>query len=173
RSPISRLTVSIPTKRRAGSAIAALSHDDLIVVSESDQLDADAWYNMGLDLEEIEPERAPEAYRRAIAMDPDNADAHVNLGRLCQIKGDLRRAKRHYERALQTAPEHQLAAYNLGTVFDELDELERAAEHYRSALGVPDSHYNLARICELSGDELAARRYMRSYRALLDEQDPD
>lgn len=156
---------------RPTARIEPISHDDLIVVSEPDQLDTDAWYNMGLDLEEIEPDRAPEAYRRAIAIDPDNVDAHVNLGRLCQIKGDLRRAKRHYEKALRCAPEHQLAAYNLGTVFDELDELERAAGYYRNALDVPDSHYNLARISELAGDELAARRYMRSYRALLDQQD--
>lgn len=151
--------------------IAELGSPELIVIEEPEQPDTDAWYNMGLDLEELEPERAPDAYRQAIELDPDNADANVNLGRLCQINGDLRTAKRHYERALQTAPEHQLAAYNLGTVFDELDELERAAEYYRAAMDVPDAHYNLARISELRGDELAARRYMRSYRALLDSQE--
>ena len=32
----------------------------------------------------------------------------------------------------------------------------------------PDAHYNLARIFELKGDELAAQRHMRNYRKLLD-----
>ena len=114
------------------------------------------------------PERAPEAYQRAIELNPKNADAHVNLGRLLQLKGNLRQAKRHYERALKAVSNHQLALYNLGTVFDELDQMEQAAEYYRRAPGVPDAHFNLARIAELNGDELNAQRYMRSYRRLLD-----
>lgn len=153
----------------AGAQVETLSQPELVVVAEPDALDTDAWYNLGLDLEEVEPQRAPEAYRKAIQLDPNNADAHVNLGRLYQLGGDLRNAKRHYSQALRIVPSHQLAAYNLGTVFDELDELERAREYYQMAVEVPDAHYNLARICELQGDELAARRHMRYYRDLLDQ----
>lgn len=149
--------------------VRPLPQPGLAVVTETDAMDTDAWYNLGLDLEELEPERAPEAYRKALALDPNNADAHVNLGRLYQLTGDLRSAKRHYQHALQIAGVHPLAAYNLGTVFDELDELERAAEYYQQATEVPDAHYNLARIRELQGDELSARRHMRVYRALLDQ----
>ena len=43
-------------------------------------LDSDEWYNLGLDLEEMDPIQAPDAYREAIRLDPFNADAHVNLG---------------------------------------------------------------------------------------------
>lgn len=167
-----QLNFDSPVAPEVSATVASINQPQLIVVSESDKLDTDAWYNMGLDLEELEPERAPEAYRRAIAADPDNADAHVNLGRLYQMSGDLRRAKKHYELALATAPKHQLAVYNLGTVFDELEELDRAAKYYLAAIDVPDAHYNLARISELQGNELAARRYMRSYRALLDDREP-
>lgn len=132
-------------------------------------LDTDEWYNLGLDLEELEPEKAPDAYKQAIRLDPKNADAHVNLGRLYQIKGDLKLAKRHYELALTARPQHELAFYNLGTVFDELDEIEKAADFYEQALGIPDAHYNLARIRELQGDEVSALRHMRHYRELLDD----
>ena len=128
--------------------------------------DSDDWYNLGLDLEEAEPARAPAAYRRAIAMNPDNADAHVNLGRLFQVRGDLKRAKRHYQRALHSAPAHQLAFYNLGTVFDELDELDTALGYYDQAPNVPDAHYNQARIFEMRGDQLAFARHMREYKVL-------
>ena len=148
--------------------VADLSGSE-ILVKEPGELDTDEWYNLGLDLEETDPDKAPDAYRQAIRLDPKNADAHVNLGRLYQLKGDLKHAKRHYELALTARPGHQLAYYNLGTVFDELDETEKAADFYVKAPSVPDAHYNLARICELEGDEVSALRHMRHYRALVDE----
>lgn len=144
-----------------GAGLEALKKSDL---------DSDEWYNLGLDLEEVEPDRAPDAYKQAIRLDPKNADAHVNLGRLYQLNGNLKHAKRHYELALTARPGHQLAFYNLGTVFDELDETEKAADFYEQAPAIPDAHYNLARICEIRGDEISARRHMKQYRDLLDDE---
>ena len=134
-----------------------------------EDLDSDEWYNLGLDLEEVDPTQAPDAYREAIRLDPFNADAHVNLGRLYQLSGDLKGATRHYQLALATRPEHQLANYNLGTIFDEQDDCERAEMFYRKANMVPDAHYNLARIHELAGDEINARRHLRLYHRLIDQ----
>jgi tetratricopeptide (TPR) repeat protein len=147
--------------------VAALAERNFNAAQALDELDSDDWYNLGLDLEEVDPERAPEAYERAISLDPSNADAHVNLGRLAQLRGNLKQAKRCYERALVEAPDHALAFYNLGTLFDELEELDTAIDYYRQAEIVPDAHFNLARIYELKGDELASLRHMRRYRALL------
>lgn len=148
--------------------VADLAHRNLIIAKEGNALDSDEWYNLGLDLEEVDPAKAPDAYTRAIELNPGNADAHVNLGRLYQLKGNLKLAKRHYERALAAVTNHQLALYNLGTVYDELEDVDKAAEFYRRAPAVPDAHYNLSRICEIKGDELSALRYMRQYRELLD-----
>ena len=153
-------------KGQPKAATAPSGHGSAEAPVEADALDSDDWYNLGLDLEETDAEKAPEAYSRAIALNPRNADAHVNLGRLFQVDGDLKRATRHYQLALHASPEHQLAYYNLGTVFDELDELDVAVGYYRQAPGVPDAHYNLARIFELRGDELASRRHMRRYKTL-------
>lgn len=150
--------------------VCTLAKRNLDVARQSDDLDSDDWYNLGLDLEETAPDKAPEAYRRAIALNPANADAHVNLGRLFQIRGDLRRAKRHYQSALEAVAEHQLALYNLGTVFDELDELDSAVSFYHQAPQIPDAHYNLARIFEVRGDELAFRRHMRHYESLVENE---
>lgn len=148
--------------------VEQLSERTLIVAREPETLDSDDWYNLALDLEDANYPRAMDAYAKALELNPRNADAHVNLGRLMQLNGDIKRAKRHYERALELVPNHQLALYNLGTVFDELNEFDAAAEYYRRAPAVPDAHYNLSRIFEILGDELAARRHMRSYRQLLD-----
>ena len=133
-----------------------------------DELDSDDWYNLGLELEEVDPDKAPDAYVQAINLDPENADAHVNLGRLYQLRGDLKRAKQHYHRALETTPSHQLAHYNIGTVFDELGEIDLAVKFYRKARSVADAHYNLARICDIRGDQLSSLRHLRIYRGLMD-----
>ena len=37
------------------------------------------WMNNIGFLEEIDPRQAPDAYRQAVRLDPENADAHVNL----------------------------------------------------------------------------------------------
>jgi tetratricopeptide (TPR) repeat protein len=137
-------------------------------VPDAAQLDSDDWYNLGLDLEESDIEKAPAAYRNAIALDAGNVDAYVNLGRLLQLGGNLRQAKRCYQQALSRAPEHQLALYNLGTLYDELDDIEIAMDYYQRAISIPDAHYNLARIHELRGDELSAHRYLRSYQRMLE-----
>jgi tetratricopeptide (TPR) repeat protein len=150
--------------------VSTILGNGVVVTRSEGEMSSDEWYNLGLDLEENDIQKAPDAYRRAIEADPGNADAHVNAGRLHQLSGNLRNAKRHYELALRIAPEHQLANYNLGTIFDELDELARAAEYYRKATAVPDAHYNLSRIAELSGDELTAKRHMRRYRELVENQ---
>ena len=152
----------------AGPEVARIGQRNLIVAREPESLDSDDWYNLGLDLEDAHSPRAIDAYAKALQLNPRNADAHVNLGRLLQLGGDIKRAKRHYERALDLVPNHQLALYNLGTVFDELNEFDAAAEYYVRAPAVPDAHYNLARIFEILGDELSARRHMRNYRQLLD-----
>jgi tetratricopeptide (TPR) repeat protein len=150
--------------------VAALAEPHVQAAIAAEDLDTDEWYNLGLDLEEVDPDKAPEAYKQSIRLDPKNADAHVNLGRLYQLSGDLKHAKRHYELALTARPGHQLAFYNLGTVFDELDETTKAADYYQQAPGIPDAHYNLARIREVQGDEVSAVRHMRAYRDLLDQE---
>ncbi len=157
----------------AGPATPALAGASRKALGKTEELDSDDWYNLALDFEDSEPAKAPDAYGRAIALNANNADAHVNLGRLLQVDGDLRRATRHYQAALAAVPEHQLAYYNLGTVFDELGELNKAMSFYRQAPGVPDAHYNLARIFDLRGDELASLRHMRKYKAMLSKRGLD
>jgi tetratricopeptide (TPR) repeat protein len=148
--------------------VAQLARDSAGGGKPPEQLDSDEWYNLGLDLEEVDPDQAPDAYKQAVRLDPENADAHVNLGRLYQSEGDIRLAKHHYETALAVRMDHELANYNLGTIFDELEQREKAADYYQRAPAVPDAHYNLARIRELQGDELNAKRHLRQYQRLVE-----
>ena len=147
-------------------AITSLHGPDLMELLEMEDLDTDDWYNLGLDLEEVDLERAPKAYQRALEKDENNVDAYVNLGRLQQMSGEFELARQHYLNALAKNSAHQLANYNLGTLYDELDQLEEALVHYKKADQIPDAHFNLARIYELLGDEFSSHRHMRDYRKL-------
>ena len=158
--------------RELAGNVADLANNHVAAAMETEELSSDEWYNLGLDLEEVDAGKAPECYRRALRLDPENADAHVNLGRLYQLEGNFKKAKKHYGLAMAIVGEHQLAHYNLGTIFDELDQLEQAAGHYRVASEVPDAHYNLARIFRLQGDQVSAQRHMQFYWRLSGREEP-
>src|SRR3954470_19427383 len=133
-------------------------------------LSSDEWYELGCDLEEAEPQRALGAYRQALALDGGHADAHVNLGRLLQERGDLPGAERHYRSALRIRPGDATAAYNLGTALEDQHRWEDAISAYSEAIarnpGYADAHYNLARLYERTGEKVAALRHLKTARQL-------
>lgn len=66
-------------------------------------------FNLGVALEDLrQPEAAAEAYRGALAADDTLADAHYNLARLLEQRGDAQAALRHYHayRNLTSGPHH-------------------------------------------------------------------
>lgn len=129
------------------------------------------WYERGSELEEVSPEEAMAAYRRALELDPGLADAHVNLGRLLHERGEAAEAERHYRLALAVRPEDATAAFNLGVALQDLGRLAEAAEAYEKALEIDrslaDAHYNLAGLYERLGQPEAAFRHLRTYRTLI------
>lgn len=59
--------------------------------------DATLLFNLAVVQEDLrEPDAAIANYRAALAVAPDLADAHYNLARLCEAKGDDRSALRHW-----------------------------------------------------------------------------
>jgi tetratricopeptide (TPR) repeat protein len=59
--------------------------------------DATLLFNLGVLQEDLnEPDAAIRSYRAALGVAPDLADAHYNLARLCEAKGDNRDALRHW-----------------------------------------------------------------------------
>ena len=146
--------------------IAALAEPDPLFADLGPHMTSDEWYNLGLDLEDLSPVDALYAYLKAVTLDAGNADAHVNLGRIEQMQGNLDAAGEHYLDATRADPGHQLAFYNFGTVCDEQERLDEAMAAYRKAPDVADAHYNLARLYEIRGDQLAALRHFRRFQAM-------
>ena len=72
--------------------------------------------------------------RHAIAVTPDNALAHTNLGTVLREQGRHEDEVAEYREALKIRPEYYLAHGNLGVVMAESGKLTEAVEEYQAAL---------------------------------------
>src|SRR5690242_19045385 len=155
-------TRAAPIARRTAQAARAAEGD----------LDAEDWYELGLELEAVDPREARDAYRRALELDAHHADAHVNLGRLLHEQGLVEEAERHYRAALREDPAHATAAFDLGIALEDLDRPADAIEAYRIALAtdarLADAHFNVARLYDRMGKRAAALRHLSTYKRLTE-----
>jgi predicted O-linked N-acetylglucosamine transferase (SPINDLY family) len=77
--------------------------------------------------------------RQAVALEPDYAQAHYNLGVLLYDQGFLTEAEASYARALAIKPDYAEAESNLGSVFLNQNRLLDAESCFRRALALkPD-----------------------------------
>ena len=133
-------------------------------------LGAEDWYQVGCELEPHDPDRAQEAYRRALELHPDHADASLNLGRLLHETGRVAEAEACYRRALEARPDDATAAFNLGVALQDLNRIPEAVAAYERALeadhGYADAHYNLSHLHERLGHGHSALRHLQAYRGL-------
>jgi tetratricopeptide (TPR) repeat protein len=137
---------------------------------EVEAADAGSWYEQGCELEDDDPQAARAAYRKALEVDGDFIDAHLNLGRLLHEAGDLRGAERHYRRAHDLAPEEFTAAFNLGVVLEDLGVGADAISAYERAIEAEptevDAYHNAIRLHEAAGDRVSAMRLLKRLRKL-------
>ena len=157
--------------RGLANSVADLKRKRLGGDVETNEQSSDDLYNIAIDLERIDDDLASGFYRKALKLDPKHADAHVNLGRLLQLEGDLERARQHYGFALAVDIDHQIARYNLGTLYDKAGQLEQAIRCYRMAPEVANAHYNLSRIYQSQNDEDLADHHMHLFRQMYDQND--
>lgn len=134
--------------------------------------EAQAEFAHALALEADDPGAAAEAYARAIELDPELVDAHVNLGRLVHDAGDPRAAAQLYERALDLCTDDPVIHFNLGLALEDTQGLAPAAAHYERAIALDpsfaDAHYNLAGLCEKLGRRTDAVRHYHAYKKLTE-----
>ena len=105
-------------------------------------LDAAIKVNMG-SLDE-----AKVTYEKVIALKPDFAEAHSNLGNTLQELGKLDEAAASYAKAIALKPDFAEAHSNLGITLHKLGRLEEAEASYRKAIALTTgfivAHQNLA-----------------------------
>ena len=75
-------------------------------------------------------EKAAQAYKQAASLQPDSAQAHLNLGVTQQELNDLAGARASYERALNIDPAQSGVLWNLALVLEQQGERQWAEKLY-------------------------------------------
>ena len=75
-------------------------------------------------------------FRKSIALHPDYADVHFNLGNLLSRKGDKDSALKSFIESVRLKPELAEAHAQIGAILLAKRQPERAIEAYRTALGL-------------------------------------
>jgi len=131
---------------------------------------AEDWYQTGCELEASAPDQAREAYERALDLNPDMPEAHVNLGRQLHLAGERGRAEPHYREAVKLDPDDPTPHFNLGVLLEELGRRDEAVHAYRQAVlrdpDFADAHCNLGLLLETLGRRQEAMRHLMAARQL-------
>jgi Tfp pilus assembly protein PilF len=86
---------------------------------------------------------ALDQYRKAIAIDPQHADCHSNLGVSLFQLGYVDEAIHHYSLAVQLEPSHHDALNNLANAYQAGQRYNEAATAYRKAIEIRPNHADL------------------------------
>jgi Flp pilus assembly protein TadD/peroxiredoxin len=112
-----------------------------------------------------EPERARAALERALALQPDFAEASNDLGALLAQGGDLDGAITRFRAALASIPDYPDALNNLGYALLLTGRDQEARTLYEKALALqpdfPEALNNLGLLFGRAGDMERAERYFR------------
>jgi Flp pilus assembly protein TadD len=132
-----------------------------------------AWFERALAREQhADIAGACAAYRHALDLDPEMADAYINLGRLLQEQGEASEAARLYHLAIEHTPDDPVAHYNLAIALEDQRQLSAAVSHYRQALALDpefaDAHFNLGRLLDRLGRPSEAIRHLLNYKKLTE-----
>ena len=107
---------------------------------------------------------AEEAYRAVLALDPENPEAHLELGILQEHRGEAAKAEEHFVESLKTDPANPRALYSYASLYYAADDLETAEELLARAVAT-DERYSpalsaLASIRARQGDYASALAYI-------------
>ncbi|ANE56837.1 2OG-Fe(II) oxygenase family protein [Methylomonas sp. DH-1] len=112
---------------------------------------------------------AATSFRKMIALDPNIAEIHFNLGAIYTQLNDAKGAMAAYRKALQIKPDLTVAHFNLGALLQQQSQWQEAAKHYRRAVEQQPGYYqawaNWGAVLQTVGDLKAAEH---CYRKALD-----
>ena len=114
---------------------------------------------------------AQQVYEKALAIDPDNAHAHIGVCRVALRRRKFSVAAHSALDALQRIYDYPLAHFLLGQALAGMKEYERAAEAFRAAISFnpnfPEAHVRLAALLEKRlGEAESAREHRRVARRM-------
>jgi tetratricopeptide (TPR) repeat protein len=163
---------------RAGRPLARVDLDELIervtrcIERRVPTKSADEWFEEGRKHSrgDASTDLALAAFREALRLDPNRADAYLHIASIYRRQGKLLDAERSLRLALQRRPYSRDALYSLGTVMEDLNCLDDAIGFYERALDadplLKDAHYRLGQACAKTQQWDRALRHWNRYLAL-------
>jgi tetratricopeptide (TPR) repeat protein len=131
------------------------------------------WFERGcmFDAQPGKTADALNAYRRAVELAPDFADAWCNLGTVHFHRGERADARSCYQRALGCETDHLEANFNLANLLDDEGRRETALHHYKAAVrsdpSFADARLNLALLYDRMNLRRLGREQWRHYLQLV------
>ncbi len=113
--------------------------------------------------------QATELAEKALALNPELAEAHASQGLIYRVTGDIDAAKKEYLRAVDLNPNYSMARMWLGNVLMDLNDVNAAFKHYQVAVQVDPLHptvqKNYLRVLFSMGRDEEANKLARQYYA--------
>ncbi|CAN5911883.1 tetratricopeptide repeat protein [soil metagenome] len=83
---------------------------------------------------------AEDAYRSVLALDPEDPNAHLELGLIHERRGEATEAEEHFIEALKSDPGNPRALYSYASLYYAADDLETAEELLVRAVAIDDEY---------------------------------
>jgi len=149
---------------RAGRLIEAERLYRQICAAETNHVGS--WHLLGVLSHQLGRKDAADLIGRAVALKPEFAEAHNDLGVVLGAQGKVAEAIACFEQAVTLKPDYAQAQLNLGNALKTLGKLDQAAAGYEQALAIDPklgiAHYNLAATRKQQGRiEEAVAHYRR------------
>ncbi len=125
-------------------------------ILQVDPQNVHAWHLLGVVAAQIgNRERTVEYISHALRLQPDFADAHLNLGNALLEQDKIDEAIVHFRQTLTIRPDYADAYIKLGNALCRQEKLEEALAHFQTAVhynpGDANGHFNLANVLERLG----------------------
>jgi tetratricopeptide (TPR) repeat protein len=86
-------------------------------------------------------EEALVVFQKAMAINPNHIESHINLGILFKKKGQWENAIESYQKALAIDPLHRETHYNMALLYEQLENWELAITHYQRFIQLSSKSY--------------------------------
>lgn len=119
---------------------------------------------------------AVEAYKKGLAINPNNPSVLANLGVSLYQMGRFSEAREQFEKALKNNPDDAATTYLLGATYLQMGDQEKAETMFKKALAIdptlPEAHFGLGTLYMLQGKKDLAIKEFETFLAGPPAQDP-
>jgi len=93
-------------------------------------------FDRATELAKSQPDAAILEWKKALALNPEDAKANINLGVLLAAKGEVGQAAAQYRKAIEAEPDYPVGYTNLGVLMAQSGQMDQAIRYFEKAVEV-------------------------------------